>query len=187
MFGKFEGLGVVGIVCGLFGLGYSWFQSRKIADVSNKLGMTIEEMSRSAPVDIQKAFVERAIEKSVDREVAKTVKEYAKSTGSQIRIDMDAMIRKDVDNVYEDIRDKVGTKVEDEVSKIDIDEMKKGIRDRVEAKMFRELWNITGIGKMFGGSSGSSSSFNFDKLMNNLYMVKSDERGEVLKEFARHM
>lgn len=176
---KLESLGIVG---GIIAIGYAIFQTKKMKDTANKLEMSLEDVAKRTPVDIQKAFLDKAVERAVDREVHKAVQNSANFVTQQIQSDMDGMIRKDVNAHYADIRNGVEERVTNAVSEIDVDALKKDIREKVGNKMVSQLWNMSGIGKMLGGNDSSASGIDFAGLKDALNTLPSWERADALKK-----
>ena len=181
---NFEGFGVFGFIAGLAVAGYSIYKSNKaMKDVSDKLGMSIEEIGKSNPVDIQKAMVERSIDRAADKEVHRIATENGKALSQQIRSDMDATIRSDVNATYSGMKNNIESDILNRVSDIDFDDMKKEIKGRVVDKAFREICGFAGLGRMVGNGSG----MDLNDLKDVLNTVPSYERSSIIKEFAKRI
>lgn len=157
---NFEDAGVLGVIGGIGALAWAFIQTKRMKDTANKINMSLEDVAKKTPVDIQKAFLDAAVEKAVNREVEKNVQKQANVLGAQIRGDMDKMIRDDVSKAYGELQGKVTEKVDSEINKISIDpeEIKRDVKEKLQARLFRELFNSTGFGKLFSGSDGKGGN-----------------------------
>lgn len=177
---SFEDAGIIGIVGGVLAAGWAFIQTKRMKETANKLSMSLEDISKKTPVDIQKAFLDAAVEKAVNKKVDDWSKSAAASLKTQIRSDMDQKIHSDVDAVYQELRSKVDDKIDQEVEKINIDsaEVTRDVKEKVQAKLFREIVNASGITKLFGGSSD-----NMDGLRKVLEALPVYERSDFLETY----
>lgn len=179
-----EGFGVVGIILGVGSAIWALCQTKKVSDTTNQIGIALKDVSSKTPVDIKQAFVDKAVERAVDREVKKAIQDSSKLVTRQIRSDMDSMIRKDVDTAYSDIRGSVEDRVTSAVSEIDIEALKSGIQQKVKDKMVNELWNLSGIGKIFSSGSSGSRPVSVADLNNLLDKVPwSEDRTKIINNW----
>lgn len=58
-------LGVAGVAIGLFGIGYAVGVNRKMKDVSEAVGKSVDDMIADGKVDIPKDLVDRTIKERV--------------------------------------------------------------------------------------------------------------------------
>lgn len=177
---SFEDAGVIGIVGGILAAGWAFIQTKRMKDTANKLSMSLEDVSKKTPIDIQKAFLDAAVEKAVNKKVDDWSKSAAASLKTQIRSDMDQKIHSDVDAVYQELRTKVDDKIDQEVEKINIDsaEVTRDVKEKVQAKLFREIVNASGITKVFGVNSDD-----FDGLRKVLEMIPIEKRANFLNNY----
>ena len=177
---SFEDAGVIGIVGGILAAGWAFIQTKRMKDTANKLSMSLEDVSKKTPIDIQKAFLDAAVEKAVNKKVDDWSKSAAASLKTQIRSDMDQKIHSDVDAVDQELRTKVDDKIDQDVDKINIDsaEVTRDVKEKVQAKLFREIVNASGITKVFGVNSDD-----FDGLRKVLEMIPIEKRANFLNNY----
>lgn len=120
------GFGLIG--SGLLMAGYFGYQCYKVGKTAKKLDMTLDDLSKKTPVEIEQAVVDEATKAAVDREVHAAVTDTASKIRSQVRVDMDKEIRSDVRAHYDEMKLDVSKKIADEVAAMDRD----GVRRRVE-------------------------------------------------------
>ena len=128
-------------------------EAKKSSELSKKLDLSIDELSRKTPTDISESMFNAAVQRSVDREVRSQVASTTSLIKKEVADEMKATIHSDVHSAYDETREKVHERVDREIDKIDFDEMKKDIRKKIESKMFDGLLNISGIGNLLGGGS----------------------------------
>lgn len=179
-----DAAGSLGIIGGIAAIVYAAYQTHKMKNAANKLEMSLEDVAKRTPVDIQKAFLDKVVERAVDREVHKAVQNSAKFVTSQIQSDMDGLIRKDVNAAYADIRHDVEDRVTSAVNEIDVDALKADIREKVGNKMVNQLWNMSGIGKMLGQNE-SSGGLDLSGLKDVLSALPSWERADFLRKYMQ--
>ena len=126
-------------------------EAKKSSELSKKLDLSIDELSRKTPTDISESMFNAAVQRSVDREVRSQVASTTSLIKKEVTDEMKATIHSDVHAAYDETREKVHERVDREIDKIDFDEMKKDIRKKIESKMFDRLLNISGIGNLLGG------------------------------------
>lgn len=177
---SFEDAGIIGIVGGVLAAGWAFIQTKRMKETANKLSMSLEDVSKKTPVDIQKAFLDAAVERAVNKKVDDWSKSAAATLKTQIRSDMDQKIHSDVDAVYRELRSKVDDKIDQEVEKINIDsaEVTRDVKEKVQAKLFREIVNASGITKVFGVNSDD-----FDGLRKVLEMIPIEKRANFLNNY----
>ena len=147
---RFNEVGIIGLVVGAIGTVYGIVQAKKTNDVGKKLNKTIDQLDKSTVVEVQQDIIETATNKAVERQVASAVKKAIDKVSEQIRSDCDSMIRKDVDRVYNDLKESVQERVSEEIASIDYDELREDIRRKAEHKVFEEVCGVMNVGKMFG-------------------------------------
>ena len=142
---------VISVVTSVACLFLAATEAKKSADLSKKLDLSIDELSRKTPTDISESMFNAAVQRSVDREVRSQVASTTSLIKKEIADEMKATIHTDVHAAYDETREKVDERVNREVEKIDFDEMKKDIRKEIKSKMFDRLLNVSGIGNLLGG------------------------------------
>jgi len=174
--------GALGILTGLFGIGYGYLQMRKMKKTAEALDLSIEEMSKKIPVDIEKAVLDKAIQKAADREVRSSVQTTSQAIIKSAREDMSKKIREEVSGAYEEIKGGVHDQIHREVSEIDIDEMKSDIKQEVKDEVFKKVCDLGGIANLFTKRSygGYGNSIDLDSAKDILDLFPSWERKEIL-------
>ena len=149
---KWNDLGIVGVVVGVIGTAYGIWREKKSNDLSKKLNKAIDQLDKSTVIEVQNDVIETATNKAVERQVASAVKKAIDKVSEQIRGDCDSMIRKDVDRVYNNLKESVQERVSEEVASIDYDEFREEIQRKAEHKVFEEVKDAMNVGKIFGGA-----------------------------------
>ena len=147
---KFNEVGIIGLVIGAIGTGYGIWREKRSNDLAKKLDTTLSSLESKTKVDISQDVIDKAVKNAVERHANACVKKVAQETADLIRDDMDSMIRKDVDRVYNDLKESVQERVSEEIASIDYDEMRAEIRRKAERKVFDEFCNVSNIGRVFG-------------------------------------
>ena len=116
----FDGLGgFVGVAVGLVGIGYALGTHSKMAKVSDNLERSIDDLAGQMPVEIPKAMIERAMEKSVAYEVKQAIGKATDEVAADVKRDIHRQVSTAVETQYSNIKDTVLREVIDEASKID--------------------------------------------------------------------
>lgn len=175
-------LGVVGVVgTGLASAVYFGYQCYKVGKTAKKLDMTLDDLSKKTPVEIEQAVVDEATKAAVDREVHAAVTDTASKIRSQVRVDMDKEIRSDVRAHYDEMKLDVSKKIADEVAAMDrdgvrrhveedarkiiIDESKERVDELVEEARKKVNSKIDGVVGEFTNGIGNALSI-YDKFSN---------------------
>lgn len=176
-------IGALGILTGLLGIGYGYLQMRKMKKTAEALDLSIEEMSKKIPVDIEKAVLDRAIQKAADREVRTSVQTTSQAIIKSAREDMSKKIREEVSGAYEEIKGGVHDQIHREVSEIDIDEMKSDIKQEVKDEVFKKVCDLGGIANLFTGRSNTygKSGIDINSINQILNLFDKWDRQEVLE------
>lgn len=178
--------GALGIFGGLVGLAYGYFQYKNAKKTAEKLDLAIDEMSQKLPIDIEKAIVEKAVQKAADREVRSSILRTSSELKDGIRDDMDAKIRKDVEEAYGDLKGDVRDHIKKEVSAIDIDGLKSDIKQEVKDEVFKKVCDIGGLANLFSGRSNGygRSGMDVTSIKQILDLFPSWERQDVLEKLT---
>lgn len=179
-------IGALGIFGGFVGLAYGYFQYKSNKKTAQKLDMAIEEMSQKLPIDIEKAVIEKAVQKAVDREVRSSVQLTSSELKDGIRNDMKAKIQKDVDEAYGDLKGDVEEHIKRQVSAIDIDGLKSDIKQEVKDEVFKKVCDISGLANLFSGRSNGygRSGMDVTSIKQILDLFPSWERQDVLEKLT---
>lgn len=131
-----------GILGFLFGVGsaiYAAYQTKKLNDATEKIGMTMDEVSKKAPVDIQQSVIDRAIDLAVNREVKRAVEEAVKAVRGDLDVDISKQVRKEVESNLKEIKDRVSDSISDQVANIDEYALKETVVKQAEQKILRKF------------------------------------------------
>jgi hypothetical protein len=149
---KFNEVGIIGLVIGAIGTGYGIWREMKSNNLAKKLDTTLSSLESKTTVDISQDVIDKAVKNAVEHHANACVKKVAQETADLIRDDMDSMIRKDVDRVYNDLKESVQERVSEEIASIDYDEFREEIQRKAEHKVFEEVKDAMNVGKIFGGA-----------------------------------
>lgn len=128
---KFDNVvGMMGVAAGLVGVGYAISMRSKMAKISEKLDISIEDLAGKTPVDIPASVIERATEQAVAREVKQAVGKVTETVISEFKRDIHKQVSDAVETEYSNIKDTVLNELKNEAAKIDV--------KRVQADAVRE-------------------------------------------------
>lgn len=117
---KFDGfVGLLGMTFGLVGIGYALGTHSKMAQISENLNRSIDDLASHTPVDIPDDMIERAVEKAVALEVKQAVSKATERALVDVKKDIHKQISDAVEEEYSDIKDTVLKELIDEAAKID--------------------------------------------------------------------
>ena len=118
---KFDGIvGLLGVTVGLIGVGYALGTHSKMAKISEKLDMSIEDLASQTPIDIPDSMIERAVEKAVAYEVKQAVGKATDAVIVDIKRDVNKQVSDAVESEYSNIKATVLKELTDEAAKIDV-------------------------------------------------------------------
>ena len=131
----------------LISAGVSLASSVVISGVSlwkqKKLEEAIDKFSDTITVDIEDEYVEKIVQKSIDRNVKDRIAVMSKVAVEEIRADIYKEIKKEVNKSYSDIKASVKQQVEKEVGRIDLDDIRNEIiaegREKASAEFKKDL------------------------------------------------
>lgn len=127
---KFDGIvGLLGVTVGLIGVGYALGTHSKMAKISEKLDMSIEELAGNTPVDIHDSLIERAVEKAVAYEVKQAVSKAKDAVIVDVKRDIHKQVSDAVESEYSNIKSVVLKEVTDEAAKIDVKRVRADIEE----------------------------------------------------------
>lgn len=134
-----ENIGLWGIILGLAGIGYAIYEDKKFRDATDKIDLSLEDISKSAPVDIQQHVVDKAIERAIDREVKIAVATTAKEVRGDIQGEIQREVRKEVDSAYKELSKDVADRISDQVAQIDEYALKEKVSKEAEKKIIKKF------------------------------------------------
>ena len=112
-------VGLLGVTFGVLGIGYAIGTHSKMAEISNKLDRSIEDLASNAPIDIPDAMIERAVEKAVAYEVKQAVNKATDTVVVAVKRDIHKQVSDAVESEYSDIKGRVLEELTSEAAKID--------------------------------------------------------------------
>lgn len=136
---SFDAMSSFGIIGGIIAIGYAFYQTQKMRNTADKLDMSLEEVSSKTPVDIQQAFVDKVIERAVERNVATAANEAVKSVKNDIRNEIERVVRKEVDAAYKTLSEDVTNRISDQVANIDEYALKDKVVKEAEKKIIQKF------------------------------------------------
>lgn len=108
-----------------------------------KMEESIEKFSNTITVDIEDEYIERIIQKSVDRNTKDRITVMSKVAVEEIRADIYKEVKKEINKQYSDIKASVKQQVEKEVGKLDLADIRKEIiaegREKASAEFKKDL------------------------------------------------
>lgn len=117
---KFDSVvGFAGVVFGLVCAGYALGAHSKMAKVSDNLERSIDDLAGQIPVEIPRAMIERAMEKTVAYEVKQAIGRATDEVVADAKRDIRRQVSNAVESEYSNIKDTVLQKLVDESAKID--------------------------------------------------------------------
>lgn len=137
---KFDGVvGLLGITAGLVGIGYALGTRSKMAQISENLNRSIDELASKTPVDIPEDMIERAVEKAVEREVKQAVAKATDAAVKDVRRDIHKQVSDTVESEYSNIRETVLKEVTDEAAKIDVKRVRSDIEQAAKKQALEKF------------------------------------------------
>ena len=116
-----NGLGVLGIVLGLFGIGYSVYKEKKTEELAKKLDLSVEDVANKTPVQVQQSLIDKAVDIAVDRAVDNMARSAVADVKSDFHLEIEKQVGKAVTEVTAMIRGKVSDEAKDQLDHIDKD------------------------------------------------------------------
>ena len=132
-------IGILGIIAGIGGLAYSWYQGQKISGTAKKLDLSLEDISKKTPVEIQRSIVDCAVEKAIDREVRLIVSDIARTVRNDVHNEIASEVRKEVDKQYKSLSEEVSDRISDQVANIDEYALKESVTKQAEKKILKKF------------------------------------------------
>ena len=137
---KFDGIvGLLGVTVGLIGVGYALGTHSKMAKISEKLDMSIEDLASQTPIDIPDSMIERAVEKAVAYEVKQAVGKATDTAVSEIKRDIHKQVSDAVEGEYSNIKSTVLKELTDEAAKIDVKRVRADIETAAKERALEKF------------------------------------------------
>lgn len=140
-------LGVAGVAIGLFGIGYAVGVNRKMKDVSEAVGKSVDDMIADGKVDIPKDLVDRTIKERVTEKVDYEIQRKVKATCDNIVIDVKTSMynkisdaaERTVDSTYRSMEVEAKEKIRKELRNIDISGLKREVKAEAKDAVIEKL------------------------------------------------
>ena len=148
---KFDNaVGIIGLAVGMIGVGYALGARSKMAKISEKIDMSIDDIANKTPVDISDSLIERATEKAVVYEVKQAVSKATDATIADMKRDIHKQVSDAVNTEYSSIKTSVLNEITNEAAKIDVNRVradiekaaKEAVMDKLDTNMDQILENF---------------------------------------------
>lgn len=126
---KNEFAGIILGALGLIGVGYGISMHSKLSKVSERLDKTIDDLANNMKIDISEEIVNKAVDRAVQVESKRVVEKAAKDSVSEIKRDIHANVRKEIDSEYSSIKDSVLKEITVSASKIDVARVRRDVEE----------------------------------------------------------
>lgn len=162
-------IGFGGLILGCVGFGYAFGARRKMNDICDKLGTTIDNLSNNMEFDVPQAMIDSAVEKAVDREVGRMVRIASNEVTANAKKSISSTVNATVESIYADIKDAVAKEVSRKVSRLDMDDMTRSIKKQAEEKIVEKFdgslddildkfnSNLNNVSKIYNSMSNAMS------------------------------
>lgn len=143
--------------------------------VLKKIGIATEDIKQASAKEIKESIIEEAVKEAATAKVGSYVNSANSAIMANARTELEAEVKKAVNNASVEVKNKVAEKVTEEVAKIDITDLKKSARDKAEAKILEKFdgnledllakfnENLSNIQKIYGGIADAISKGKEDK------------------------
>ena len=137
---KFDNMvGLFGAAVGLVGIGYALGAHSKMAKISEKLDLSIEDLASKTPVSIPDSMIERATEKAVALEVKNAVGKATDIVLRDVKRDIHKQVSDAVESEYSDIKSDVLNEVANEVATIDVKRVRADVEKAAKEAVLEKL------------------------------------------------
>ena len=179
---KYDGfVGLIGAALGLLGIGYALGTHSKMAKISDKLDISIEDLSSKTPVDIPETMIERATEKAVALEVKNAVGKATDVVLKEVKRDIHKQVSDAIESEYSDIKDSVLDEVTNEVAKIDVKRVRADVEKAAKEAVLEKLdANMDDILENFNDQLKNTSRI-YNSIADSMGKYKPSEGGTVLR------
>lgn len=125
---KYDGfVGLLGVAIGLVGVGYAVGTHTKMAQISDNLDRSIEDLASKTPIDIPDSLIEHAVEKAVAYEVKQAVSKVTDAAIAEVKRDIHKQVSDAVEKEYSNIKTTVLKEITDEAAKIDVNRVRSDV------------------------------------------------------------
>lgn len=168
---------------GLIGIGYAIAMHTKLAQVSERLDKSINDLADDMEFDIPEELVNKAVEKAVNDEAKRVVQKATAEALAELKRDIRDNVSVAVDKEYETIKETVLEKVTQEAAKIDVNRVRRDVEKAAERAALEKFDdNLEGILGKF-----SENLNNTAKIVNSFasFMPKTSSDQEVVFRVGR--
>lgn len=143
---------------GILGLGYAIAMRTKLAKVSERLDVAIDDLAGKTAVDIPERIVNEAVEKAVTSEAERVVEKATNDALAELKKDIHRTVSDAVEAEYTSIRETVLKEARDEAAKIDVARVRRDV-ERSAEKIALEKFeaNLEGILEKFNTNLDNTS------------------------------
>lgn len=174
-------LGMIGGAIGLIGIGYALGTHSKMAKISEKLELSIDDLANKTPVDISDSLIERATEQAVAREVKDAVGKVTDAALKDVKRDIHKQVSDAIESEYSDIKGEVLEEVKNEVAKIDVKRVRADVEKAAKEAVLEKLdTNMDDILENFNAQLNSTSRI-YNSIADTMGKYRSSEGGTVLR------
>ena len=179
---KYDNLvGLAGAALGILGIGYALGTHSKMAKISNKLDISIDDLANKTPVDISDSMIERATEKAVTFEVKNAVTKVTDAVLKDVKRDIHKQVSDAIESEYSSIKDSVLEEVTDEVAKIDVKRVRADVEKAAKEAVLEKLDdNMDDILENFNDQLKNTSRI-YNSIADTMGKYKSNDGGTVLR------
>lgn len=179
---KYDNLiGLAGAALGMLGIGYALGTHSKMAKISDKLDMSINDLANNTPVDIPEHMIERATEKAVALEVKNAVGKATDVVLKEVKRDIHKQVSDAIESEYSDIKESVLDEVTNEVAKIDVKRVRADVEKAAKEAVLEKLDdNMDDILENFNDQLKNTSRI-YNSIADTMGKYKSNEGGTVLR------
>lgn len=132
------GIGAL-VLGGIAAIGYAVYNTNKLSKTSEKLDMTLDDISKKTNIDVEQSIVDKAIERAVDRRVASATNEAVKRIREDIHSSISNTVKKEVEAQYKLVSDEVSEKISSQVAAIDEYAFKEKVMRKAEDKIIKKF------------------------------------------------
>lgn len=172
-------VGVLGVIAGLVGVGYAIGTHTKLAQISDRLDRSIDELASDVGIDIPESIVNSAIERAVADGAKRAVEKATDRAIHDMRRNIHQEVTIAIETEYAAIRETVLKEVTTSAAKIDIARVRRDVEKAAQAAVLKKFDdNLDDILKEFNTSLANTA-----KIYNSIAQsfVRSDDKDVVLR------
>lgn len=140
-------IGFVGVTVGLFGLGYAVGANKKMKEVSEVVGKSVDSMISDGKLDIPKELINETIKERVNEKVDCEIQRKVKAACDNIVVDVKTSMcnkisdaaERAVDSTYRSMEVEAKEKIRKELRNIDISGLKREVKAEAKEAVTEKL------------------------------------------------